>query len=37
MFRRSLFAIAGSLMTMTAFSGTLAILGTPNAGEVQIA
>lgn len=37
MLRKSLFAIAASLMTMSAFSGTLAVLGTPNAGEVQIA
>jgi hypothetical protein len=37
MFRRSLFAIAASLMTMGAFSSTLAVLESSNAGEVQIA
>ncbi len=37
MFRRSLLAIAASLMTLSAFSGTLAVLGSQNADQVQVA
>ena len=37
MIRKSLFAIAASLMTMSAFSGTMAVLGVQDAAQVQVA
>jgi hypothetical protein len=37
MIRQSLFAIAASLMTLSAFSGTLAIMDSQHAAEVQVA
>ena len=37
MIRNSLFAFAASLMTLTAFSGTLAIMTFQSAAGVQVA
>jgi hypothetical protein len=37
MIRKSLLAVAASLMTLTAFSGTLAIMGVQGGAAVQAA
>ena len=37
MIRKSLFAVAASLMTLTAFSATLAVMGGQGPAQVQIA
>ncbi len=36
MIRNSLFAIAATLMTLTAFSGTLAVMTAGGAGSAQV-
>ena len=35
MIRKSLFAVAASLMTLTAFSGTLSVMGVGSGPEAQ--
>lgn len=37
MIRKSFFAIAASLMTLTAFSGTVAVMTVNSAAEVEVA
>jgi hypothetical protein len=37
MIRKTLFAVAASLMTLSAFSGTTAIMGANGSGAVQVA
>jgi hypothetical protein len=37
MIRKSIFALAASLMTVGAFSGTLGIMNSGNVGAVQVA
>jgi hypothetical protein len=36
MIRKSLFAMAASLMTLSAFSATLGIIGSQHAAQVQV-